>query len=204
MSGACATGAEVPASAARAVLRDGSVVHVREVRVDDAALLVDCFKQLSPHSRRQRFLTAKHELTAADLRYLTDLDHHDHEAIAALSESDGRCVGVARYVRSRTDPRAAEAAIAVADAWHHRGLATHLLARLIARAHRGGIRTFLALMSSDNDAMIGLLRGARAGVRLVCVESDSIEYEISLAEFATTSPRRRFSSGVHVRRQPQR
>ena len=50
----------------------------------DAPLLADGFARLSATSRWMRFLTPKKELSPAELRYFTDLDHHDHEALGAL------------------------------------------------------------------------------------------------------------------------
>src|SRR5271154_3032296 len=86
------------------VLRDGSKVLIRQVQRTDAPLLADGFTRLSAHSRRMRFLGRKDSLSAADLRYLTDVDHHDHEALGALDQADGRGVGIARYVRDVEDP----------------------------------------------------------------------------------------------------
>ena len=87
------------------VLRDGSAVLIRPVRSTDALLLADGFARLSAASRQMRFLGVKKELSAAELRYFTDVDHHDHEALGALDHADGRGVGVARYVRDTEDPR---------------------------------------------------------------------------------------------------
>ena len=86
------------------MLRDGSAVLIRQVRRTDAPLLADGFARLSPRSRRMRFLCAKTTLSAAELRYFTAVDHHDHEAICALSAADGRGVGIARYIRDADVP----------------------------------------------------------------------------------------------------
>jgi hypothetical protein len=51
--------------------------------------------------RRMRFLGPKDELSAAELRYFTDVDHHDHEALGAMDHARGGGVGIARYVRDR-------------------------------------------------------------------------------------------------------
>src|SRR5215467_1923649 len=88
-------------------LRDGSTVLIRQVQPADAALLADGFARLSGKSRQMRFLARKDRLSLAELRYFTDLDHRDHEALGALDQADGRGVGVARYVRDAEDPRAA-------------------------------------------------------------------------------------------------
>jgi len=92
-------------------LRDGSTVLIRQVRGTDAPLLADGFARLSARSRQLRFLGPKKMLSAAELRYLTHVDHHDHEAIGALSLAEGRGVGVARYIRDADDPGGAEIAV---------------------------------------------------------------------------------------------
>ena len=65
------------------VLRDGSAVLIRPVRSGDAPLLADGFARLSVRSRQLWFLGPKQELSPAELRYFTEVDHHDHEALGA-------------------------------------------------------------------------------------------------------------------------
>jgi EmrB/QacA subfamily drug resistance transporter len=188
--------APVKAGTAGAVaLRDGSEVVIRQVRSSDAPLLADGFARLSPESRRLRFLRRKDELSAAELRYFTDIDHHDHEALGAVDHADGRGVGVARYVRDASDPHSAEIALTVVDDWQGRGLGTELLAQLSGRARAEGIRRFTALVSADNAAMTALLRGVRAGP--VHREYGTVEYEIPLAPAAESSSDRQRAVGGH-------
>jgi RimJ/RimL family protein N-acetyltransferase len=158
------------------MLRDGSEVLIRPVRPDDAGLLADGFTRLSPESRRLRFLTAKNELRPAELRYLTDVDHHDHEAIGALA--DGQGVGIARYIRDKRDRRSAEIAVIVVDDWQRRGLGTELLIRLSDRAREEGICRFTALVATDNAPVTGLLRKLCATV--ISCDSGAAEYELIL------------------------
>jgi RimJ/RimL family protein N-acetyltransferase len=161
------------------MLRDGSEVLIRPVRADDAELLAAGFARLSPESRRLRFLTAKDSLRPAELRYLTDVDHHDHEAIGALDPADGQGVGIARYIRDGADPRTAEIAVTVADGWQGRGLGTELVNRLAERARGEGIERFVALTAGGNVAMGLLLR--RMGGTVLTREFGTTEYELSLA-----------------------
>jgi RimJ/RimL family protein N-acetyltransferase len=167
-----------PAARARVVLHDGSPVLVRQIHAADAPLVADIFGQLSDASRWMQFLAARKELSAAELRYLTDVDHHDHEALAALDRA-GRGVGVARYIRHTADPQAAEVAVTVVDGWQRRGLGTELLLQLSRRARQEGVSRFTAVASADNAAAAGLLRTMRAN--LVGHEYDTVEYEINLA-----------------------
>ena len=160
------------------VLRDGSPVLIRQVQSADAPLLADGFARLSADSRWMRFLTPKKELSPAELRYFTDLDHHDHEALGALDNGDGRGVGIARFVRNADDPYAADIAVTIADDWQGRGLGSELLARLSDRARQEGIRRFTALVAAENVAVAGLLRNACAS--LVGRDSSTLDYEIAL------------------------
>jgi RimJ/RimL family protein N-acetyltransferase len=180
-----------PPSAARGkrvVLRDNSAVLIRPVQRADAPLLADGFARLSTRSRRMRFLTAKKELSPAELRYLTDIDHSDHEALGALDHAGGRGVGVARYIRDADDPQAAEIAVTIVDDWQGRGLGTELLAQLADRARSEGIRRFTALIAADNAAIAALLRNMSA--ELVRYGPGTVEYEITLVPREEHSPGR--------------
>jgi RimJ/RimL family protein N-acetyltransferase len=159
-------------------LRDGSAVLIRPVRPADDGLLADGFTRLSDRSRRMRFLGPKEALSAAELRYFTDVDHRDHEALGALDHARGGGVGIARYVRDGDDPRTAKIAVTVIDGWQGRGLGTELLARLSERARQEGIGRFTAAVSADNAAMAGLLRNF--GGDLVRREFGTLEYEVEL------------------------
>jgi RimJ/RimL family protein N-acetyltransferase len=168
------------------VLRDGSTVLIRQVHSADAPLVADGFARLSARSRQLRFLGPKQELSPAELRYFTDVDHHDHEALGALDHADGRGVGIARYVRDADDPQAAEIALTVVDDWQGRGLGTELVAQLSERARCEGIRRFTALVAADNPAMAALLRNA--GADLVGHEPGALQYEITLGPAEEHAP----------------
>jgi RimJ/RimL family protein N-acetyltransferase len=162
------------------VLRDGAEVLIRPVRPGDAELLAEGFERLSPESRRLRFLTAKDVLRPAELRYLTDVDHHDHEAIGALDPVTGQGAGIARYIRDPKDPRTAEIAVTIVDGWQGRGLGTELVARLAERARAEGIERFVALTAGGNVAMGLLLR--HMGGTVLAREFGTVEYELELTE----------------------
>jgi RimJ/RimL family protein N-acetyltransferase len=160
------------------VLREGSAVLIRPVQSADAPLLADGFGRLSARSRETRFLTRKKQLSPAELRFLTDVDHHDHEALGAVDQADGRGVGIARYIRDAEDPHAAEVAVTVIDEWQGRGLGTELLAQLSDRARQEGIRRFTGVVAEDNAAIEGLVRNMSA--RLIRRAPGTLEYETAL------------------------
>ncbi len=130
---------------------------IRPIAPDDRTLLREGFERLSEHSRYLRFQTPLRTLSDEQLSYLTDVDHHDHEALLALSSGgdDEEIVGVARFVRVGED--AAECAIVVTDEWQGRGVATELLDQLVVRARAEGVRRFTALVLAENAEAVRLL-----------------------------------------------
>lgn len=160
-------------------LRDGSSVLVRPVRPDDRELLLAGFERLGPESRYKRFLAPMPELTDDVVAYLTSVDHHDHEALAAIDPATGEGVGVARFVRLAERPDTAEAAVTVIDDWQGRGVGTILLGLLAERARAEGIVRFTALLLAENRDMLELLE-ALGSVRVIDRELGTVEIEAEL------------------------
>ncbi|MGZ8476438.1 MAG: N-acetyltransferase family protein [Candidatus Limnocylindria bacterium] len=169
-----------PATLETVRLRDGSEILVRPMKSTDKGLLKAAFERLSPESRYRRFFSPVRHLTDAQLAYLTEVDHHDHEALVALSRG-GDLVGVARFVRLADRPEAAEVAVTVADDWHGRGVATELLHRAVARARDLGVSRFTASCLADNSAVIEVLEQLRV-TRFDHPEAGVIGLEIDLSE----------------------
>jgi RimJ/RimL family protein N-acetyltransferase len=135
----------------RHVLSDGTTVTIRPIAAGDKQELQDGLHRLSDETVQRRFLAPKVRFTKAELRYLTEVDGHDHVALVVESERwPGTIVAVARYVRLSSDPDTAEAAIVVADALQGQGLGTLLAKRLAVAASVHGIRRFTAEMLGDN------------------------------------------------------
>lgn len=175
--------AAAPKDAARgtATLHDGTEVLIDRLTPADAPLLAEAFEHLSAESRQLRFLTPKPSLSESELRYLTEVDGHHHEALAAIDPATGHGVAVARFVRDPRDPSRAEVAITVADEWQRRGLGKVLLTRLAERARAEGIDRFTALVSGENRNMRMLLERLEAPTRVIRFGGDVADYEIELA-----------------------
>jgi GNAT superfamily N-acetyltransferase len=162
-------------------LRDGSWVRLRQGQSSDRELLVRGFARLSPESRYRRFLAATPELTEEMVRYLTDVDHRDHEAVIALDDKTGEGIGVARYVRLAERPDVAEVAVTVIDDWQGRGLGTLLLEAISARARAEGIKHFTALILATNEEMIDLLMRLDP-VRVIDRAPGTVELEVAIPD----------------------
>lgn len=139
-------------------LTDGTRVLVRPIEPDDADALAAGFQQLSVTSAYRRFFTTYPRLSPQQVRYFTDVDHSDHEAVAALTAETDDGIGVARYIRDPDDPHSAELAIVILDEWHRRGLGYQLMRVLCDRARDEGITTLHAEVLTDNPALPALLR----------------------------------------------
>lgn len=164
----------------RTRLRDGTEVLVGPLGPDDAPLLADAFKRLSEESRRLRFLGPKPTLTDAELRYLTEVDGHNHVALCAIDPATERGVAIGRFVRDPRDSKRAEVAITVADDWQGRGLGKLILERLADRAREEDVRSFTALVSVDNRNMRGLLERIDAPAHVTHITGGVSEWEIEL------------------------
>jgi RimJ/RimL family protein N-acetyltransferase len=162
-------------------LRDGTPVEVRPIRPDDRQALADGLEQLSPESRYRRFFSPVARLTEAQLTYLTEVDHHDHEALVAVEPGTERGIGVARFIRSDSDPELAEFAVAVADDWHERGVGTALIHRLTQRAREEGITRFTGTILEENRPMLDLVEEL-GDVRVRDRAAGAVEIEVDLPE----------------------
>ena len=172
------------AAAESLVVANGTRISFRQLGPGDRAGLADLFGRLSPESRRRRFLSPKRELTPRELTYFTDIDHLNHEAIAAVDERDDSIVGVARYVRDAGRADVAEVAIEVTDAFQRMGIGTALTSLTIHHAHANGWRFLTATTLWENRAARGLLRNH--GFRARRSRGGEIEHELKLEE---SSPR---------------
>src|SRR5215217_5045440 len=95
------------------ILVDGTLVTIRPIEPDDKRLLVDGLRRLSPEAAFKRFLSPKVRFSEAELKYLTEVDGHDH--IAYVAVRGDTLVAVGRVVR--VDRETADIAILVWDEW---------------------------------------------------------------------------------------
>lgn len=159
-------------------LRDGARIVIRPLTAADGPELARGAEHLSERSRYRRFLGAAPAMGARTVEYLTDVDHHDHEALGAADGASGHGIGVARFVRDQERPDHAEIALAVADDWQSRGVGSLLLGHLARRAREEGIRTLTGLVLADNAPMLrlfstlGTVRRQPAGAGAVEVAVD--------------------------------
>lgn len=152
--------ARYPAELERDVeLRDGSRLHVRPIRPDDAPRLIDYYERLSAHTAYQRFFTVMKRLPPDWARMLAAVDYRRRLALIAERGAPpaAELVAVARYEPTDSEDTA-EVALVVLDAWQGRGLGVTLLRALLEAAEARGVRRFRAYVLAENTRMLGLLR----------------------------------------------
>jgi RimJ/RimL family protein N-acetyltransferase len=140
-------------------LKNGITVNVRSIRAQDKDALSDALAHLSPASVHARFLGPKSRFSASELRYLTEVDGHDHVALVAEIDGEpGAIAGVGRWVRLPEAPDTAEFAIVVGDPLQGQGLGAILADDLVAIAKAHGIRRFTATALSENAAIVRIMQ----------------------------------------------
>jgi GNAT superfamily N-acetyltransferase len=139
-------------------LPGGTRVHVREIVPEDKPLLVAGLRRLTPESAFRRFMSPKVSFSQAELRYLTEVDQHDHIALVAVdADHPSHLIAVARCVR--VAPDTADIAVVVGDPWQGRGLGRRLADELARRARAVGVERIAGTMLADNRAAFRLMRG---------------------------------------------
>jgi GNAT superfamily N-acetyltransferase len=139
-------------------LKDGTTLHIRAIRPEDAPRLIDFYGRLSRHSAYQRFFSVMKRLPPDWARMLATVDYRRRLALVAERgpAAAPEIEAVARY--EPTDhPSTAEVAFAVQDGYQGRGLGVLLLHHLLKAAEARGIRRFCAYVLADNTRMLDLL-----------------------------------------------
>jgi protein lysine acetyltransferase len=154
-------------------------VEIRPIESSDKGALAAALEQSSSEAVYRRFLAPHGPLSPRELRYLTEVDHHEHEALLAVDPESGRSVGVARYIRDRERHDSAEIAVAVLESWQGRGVGKALLRRLAARGREEGISRFTALTLTHNEPMRQLLADLGA-TRVLSTEAGAVELAVDL------------------------
>lgn len=172
------------------VLSDGTRVTLRHVHPEDAPELKRGLERLTPQSRYRRFLGAVTTLTDEQLRYLTCVDGRDHVAIVAVARGpDGSesGLGIARFIRQKDDPSAAEAAITVIDDAQGKGIGRLLALALARAAYERDVRRFRGQILADNVAVRQLLTDVGAVITQSKDAATGFEVELTPTPFTPGS-----------------
>jgi GNAT superfamily N-acetyltransferase len=135
------------------VLRDGTRVFLRPLKVEDAALYPDCLKEITPEDLRLRYFAAMREVSPELIDKLVHYDPAHAMACIAIEEDSGRMLGV---VRLHDDPGGehAEFAIIVRSHLKGHGLGWLLMKHMIAYAKEKGLKSVRGQVLAENATML--------------------------------------------------
>jgi acyl-CoA synthetase (NDP forming)/GNAT superfamily N-acetyltransferase len=134
------------------LLSDGSAVHMRPIRPEDAPAIVEFHSRMSDRTRYLRYFSPYPRIPERDLARFVNVDHHDREAFVIVSGD--RIMAVGRYERLGPDSPEAEVAFVVEDAHQGRGIGSVLLEHLAEAARENGINRFVAEVLPQNGGML--------------------------------------------------
>ncbi len=137
-------------------LADGSTILVRSARPRDADAMQAFVGGLSQRSSYLRFFSRLDQLPPSILERFTQVDYPSNMTIVAIHEGSPRIIGLAGWTPSHVQSGDDECAVAVADEWQSRAVATTLLGVLydLAKiAHKTRLEGFVL---RENHRMFAL------------------------------------------------
>ena len=163
-------------------LQGGGEYTVRPVHPDDATMLQEFVRKLSPESRYFRFVSSMQELPATMLSRFTLIDYDREMALVAVFRerrlgADGvttdfaRIVGVSRYI-TNPDRASCEFSLVVADDFKGKGLGSRLMLSIMDFAREKGLTEIEGLVLANNPTMLKLMRGLGFTVKTFAEDAD--------------------------------
>jgi len=135
------------------VLRDGTLVFVRPLKPEDAALYPDFLAEVTSEDLRLRFFAPIKELSPRMIGQLTHLDYEKAIAFIALEEATGRMLGVVR-LHYDPDRQGGEYAVLVRSHLKSHGLGWLLMHRMIEYARAEGLARVHGQVLDENTTML--------------------------------------------------
>lgn len=149
-------------------LRDGCPAMIRVMRPDDKERLQTAFANLDPKSVYTRFFSFRKELPERAFERIAHIDFINLAGLVVTigAGADETVIGGASYVGRTADDGAkvAEVAFTIEEDFQGQGLASQLLAALVALARRHGIVRFEADVLVGNSPMLAVFQ--RCGLPL--------------------------------------
>lgn len=163
-------------------LQGGGEYTVRPVHPDDATMLQEFVRNLSPESRYFRFVSSMQELPATMLSRFTLIDYDREMALVAVyrerrvgadgvSTESARIVGVSRYI-TNPDRASCEFSLVVADDFKGRGLGSRLMLSIMDFAREKGLTEIEGLVLANNPAMLKLMKSLGFNVKRFAEDAD--------------------------------
>jgi len=162
-------------------LREGYVVGIQAVSLEDRELLRRMFSRLSRESIYQRFHMPYPSVPEWAVALF--IGSHEPQGKYLVAVVGNNIVGHAMYTRSE-DGRSADIGIIVEDEWQRRGIGKLLLSKLAAAVRRQRIEAFTGVVLGENRATMRLVTAVFTEVRST-VRGGQYEIYVPLAGFDT-------------------
>ncbi|MDO5653456.1 MAG: bifunctional acetate--CoA ligase family protein/GNAT family N-acetyltransferase [Brachymonas sp.] len=149
-------------------LPDDGVYTVRPIHPDDAQMLQDLVRTLSPESRFNRFASAITELPPAMLSRFALIDYDREMALVAVlrdtedldnngaPDKPDRIIAVSRYV-TNPDSNSCEFSLLVADDFAGKGIGSRMMRSIMDVAREKGLKEIIGLVLAKNTGMLRLM-----------------------------------------------
>jgi acetyltransferase len=139
-------------------MKDGTDVMIRPIRAEDEMPMREFHASLSEKTVYLRYLSPLGVSMRTTHERLARMTHNDYDreiALVAEGDENGKNVilGVARLSKLRGTDEEARFTMLISDRYQGKGLGKELLMRIIRIGRDEKIKTIIALMSPDNDAM---------------------------------------------------
>jgi acetyltransferase len=159
----------------------GEAITIRPIRPEDAQAHTAFFARLSPQDIRYRFFSAIRELSPEQTVRLTQVDYDREMAFIAVRNATNETVAVARLACD-PDGRSGEFAVIVQADMKGRGLASHLMHRLIDWGRQQGLREIEGQILADNHPMLAFVRHLGFTVHRMADDPEVMEAKLALTE----------------------
>ncbi len=146
-------------------LRDGRTMTIRAMRPDDAGLVAEGLRRVSPESLYRRTFSARRTFTDKEIARMVNIDFERIVSLVAVRQEEGkdRIVGGGRYVRTGDAAgKSAEVAFLIDDTYQGMGIGSRVFKHLLIIARASGITRFEAEVLPANEAMMRVF--TRSGV----------------------------------------
>jgi acetyltransferase len=163
-------------------LRGGGEYSVRPIHPDDATMLQEFVRHLSPESRYFRFVSSMQELPATMLSRFTLIDYDREMALVAVhrerrtgadgvSSESARIVGVSRYI-TNPDRTSCEFSLVVSDDFKGQGLGSRLMLSIMDVAREKGLTEIEGLILANNPNMLKLMKSLGFTIKPFAEDAD--------------------------------
>lgn len=140
------------------IIKSGTKIFIRPVRISDESLLKDFYYSLSEETIYKRFLSERKNMPHETLQeFFVVIDYTKQMVVLAIIQEKEREIiaGVGQF-KGNEGSHTAEVAVVVKDEYQNQGIGTEILAHLTFIAKKQGLLGFSAEVLKENISMFHL------------------------------------------------